>query len=65
MIGVTTLIYHKKHMKAMKNQESVVFFSAYLLETREMWISSAKVEIIITMKHRDFTSKTLTRREKG
>jgi hypothetical protein len=23
------------------------------------------VEIIITMKHRDFTSKTLTRREKG
>ena len=68
-MGCTTLIYHKsiwKHMKAMKNQESVVFFSAYLLETREMGISSAKVEkYFFTMKHRDFTSKTLTRREKG
>ena len=68
-MGRTTLIYHKsiwKHMKAMKNQESVVFFSAYLLETREMGISSAKVEkYFFTMKHRDFTSKTLTRREKG
>ena len=58
---------HKSTIKAYESHEEsgigCVFFFGYLFP-REMVISSAKVEIIITMKHRDFTSKTLTRREK-